>query len=218
MGSVLSLGEFKSVDNSNQNAGFAGSGFTLNFDGDYYLTHRVAFSARFHFSLSSFNDAEVADWLKQEAGDYYKEDTMAIKSIGYWQWSSPLVGIKYNYPIVINKFYFEVGAFSGLCIAPAPTQSLKIDDPDNQQIFYSENITKTNYALPLMLDAGFRLRFNDTIQLKLMASYYQSKIAYQHVNYIVSESVPLQPQTISTRDMAVPLKTLNFSIGLVYSL
>ena len=218
MGPVLPLGEFKSVDNSNLNAGFAGSGFTLNFDGDYYLTHRIAFSARFHFSLSSFNDVEVADWLKQEAGGYYKEDTMAIKSIGYWQWSSPLVGIKYNYPIVINKLYFDAGAFSGVCIASVPTQSLKIDDPDNQQIFYSENITKTNYALPLMLDAGLRLRFNDTIQLKLMASYYQSKITYQHVNYIISESTPLKPQTISTQDMTVPLKTLNFSVGLVYSL
>lgn len=218
MGSVMPIGEFKSTDNSDLNAGFSKSGFTLNFDGDYYLSHRVAVSARFHFSLSSLNDPEVSKWLKNQAGEYFLEDSMATKSVGYWQWSAPLIGVKYNYPIIINKLYFEAGFFSGLSITPVPTQSLQIDDTANERVIYSENIVKTSYAVPIMIDAGLRIRFNESIAIKLQSSYFQSKASYKHSNYIVNAIATLQPEAISTTDIKVPLKALSFSVGLVYSL
>lgn len=218
MGSVQSLGEYKSINNDDLNAGFAQSGFCLNFDGDYFISHRFAFSARFHFSLSAFNDAEVAKWLKQEVDEYFIDDTLALKSIGYWQWSSPLIGFKYNYPIVINKLYVEAGLFSGLSIIPTPIQSLKIDDIYEKREIYSENISKTDLAVPIMFDIGLRARFNENIQLKIQTSYYYSKTSYQHINYIVNESSPLKPETLSIHDIDVPLKTLSISMGIIYTL
>ncbi len=217
MGPVYPLHQFASMNNENLNAGFAESGFSLNFDGDYYFHNRFAVSGRFHFGMSPINKTETYDWLKQNVGDYFDEDSLKT-TIDYWQWSTPLVGIKLNYPIIMNKFYLEGAIFSGLNISSIPAQSMIISDSEKKQSIRSENIGKVNYSLPLMADAGFRLIFNENIQLKLTASYFQTKHKHRHVTYIMNNETYQVEEELKMQNIEVPIKTLNFSLGLIYTL
>ena len=218
MGTVLPLSQFKSNDYNSMPAGFSQSGFSLSFDGDYYFINRLAVSARFNFGLSSIDKATVADWLDNQVTDYLSDNTdNNLYSVDYWQWSAPMLGLKYNYPIVINKLYLDVAGFSGLSIVQTPNQNLKIIDDENKQAIYSENVESKTLSLPLMFDGGIRYIATDNIQVKLMASYFQSKISYDHVNYIVKEN-STDSELLHRETYKLPLQTLSFSIGIIYNL
>lgn len=218
MGSVYPLNNFKSADYQKLSSGYSKSGYSLNFDGDYYFHRRLAISARFNFGLTSMNKVAVADWLDAEMINYLSENIENnLYSIDYWQFSSPMLGLKYNYPIVMNKFYVEIAGFSGLSIVNTPNQNLKIIDEVNKQAIYSENISSKTLSVPLMFDGGFRYVANKNIQLKLQASYFQTKAKYEHINYIVKEN-STEPEELQRSNIEIPIKTLNFSIGIIYNL
>jgi len=219
MGPIFPLNNFKSADYQNLSSGYSESGYSLNFDGDYYFHRRLAVSARFNFGLTSMNKVAVADWLDVEMTGYLNNNTENnLYSIDYWQFSSPLLGLKYNYPIVVNKFYFEIAAFSGLSIVQTPNQNLKIIDEVNKQAVYAENINSKTITAPLMFDGGFRYVANNNIQFKLQASYFQTKSEYEHINYIVKENSVEVSEELHRSKIIVPIQTLNFSIGIIYNL
>lgn len=219
MGTLFPIQEFKSTNQDNLNAGFSENGFSLKFDGDYYLHNRLAVTARFNFGMSSMNKSAVGNWLDSEMFDYLNDQQEDNKySIDYWQWSAPMLGLKYNYPIVINKVYIETGAFSGISIIRTPDQNLKIVDETNEQVIYSENIQSTSINVPLMLDAGIRIILNDRIELELKSSYFQSKADYEHVDYIVKDNSREVSEEISRKTIEVPVKSINLNIGLTYRL
>lgn len=217
MGNGYAIQEFASANNKYYDAGFAESGFTLSFDGDYYFHNRFALSGRFYFGMSSINNEKNIDFLKNHMDSYYNADSV-YTNIKYWQWSSPMIGAKYNYPIIINRLYIETGVFSGITITPIPTQTMIVTNPDNNQTIVSENIDTRSISIPLMFDTAIRLKLNKSIQLKLSASYFRTKTKYQHALYTVQSNTQEFINEIDMLNMQVPVSTINFGIGLVYSL
>jgi hypothetical protein len=217
MGSTLPLGQFKSYNNTNYDAGFAQQGFTLTFDGDYYLHNRFALTGRFHFGSAPINKSEGYNWTKSVLGEYFNDDSL-IYSSGYWQWSAPLVGAKYNYPIIINKFYIEAGVYSGLNISTIPTLYMEITDSENKRTIFSQNLSKTNYSVPIMTDLALRLEINKNIQFKIQASYYRSASKHKHVSYYVNENSTSLNEEINNIDHNIKIEALSFSAGLIYTL
>ena len=219
MGPVIPLNEFKSSDYNTMPVGFSQSGFSLSFDGDYYFIHRLALSARFNFGLTSMDKVSVANWLDTQMSEYLSDNAdNNLYSIDYWQWSAPMIGLKFNYPIVINKLYFDLDGYSGLSIVQIPNQNLKIIDEKNKQAIYSENVESKSYAVPVMFDGGFRFMATKQVQFKLFASYFQSKSSFQHVDYIVKEGSSDVWQELGKSDYNLPLKTVSFNIGIIYNL
>lgn len=219
MGNVTPLGEFGSIDFPNSNSGFSESGFTLNFDGDYKLHNRVSLSARINFGMTSMNTTEVVNWLESEMFDYLNEDKEFNRySIDYWQWSSPMIGAKYNYPIVVNKLYFETGVFTGISIIQTPDQNLAILDETSKKEYFSENIKTTPVSIPIMADAGFRYVLNENMQIEIKSSYFQTKANYEHVNYVSNVESSVVSEELKRQEMSVPIKTLNVSVGIIYTI
>ena len=216
MGIVNPLNEFRSTEMKSLNAGFSEMGVTLNFDGDYYITHRLSFSARFHFGLADINKSKTYEWLKDEMNNYFIADSLTSSNIGYWQWSAPLLGVKYNYPIIINKFYFETALFSGLNISPIPTQSIIFTDPTIKRTYFSDNKPGSDISIPIMIDGCFRIVLNENLQLKLLASYYKTNISYLHKNSF--QDINNEIYDINEFEIKVPLNTIDFKLGLIYTL
>jgi hypothetical protein len=217
MGSVIPIKEFISTDLNSVNSGFSLPGVALNFDGDYYLHNRFALSGRLYFGMSSINEKENINQIKSFLGDYFSED-LSSSFIGYWRWSAPMLGAKYNFPLIINKLYIETGLFSGLSITPVPTQFMKIIDSENKRDIFSHNLSKNSYSMPLMTDLALRIIFNDSMQMKVQASYFQTGTNHTHLTYYVNENSPTVIEEISTKDFTIPIKVLNFTIGLIYIL
>jgi len=219
MGSVIPLADFKSTNINSLNSGYAENGFMLNFDGDYFLHNRLAVSARFHFGMTSINEPAYIKRLESDLNGYLSaDDEKNIYNINIWQWSAPMVGLKYNFPLVINKLYIEAGAFSGICFTQIPNQSLHIEDEVNQKAIISENIGERSTAIPVMADLALRFIANERMQFKIASSYFQSKADFLHANYIIKYNSTEVETELGNNNYSVPIKNLNLSIGLIYKL
>jgi hypothetical protein len=216
MGQVYPLNEFKSIDPAISKAGYAQTGFTLNVDGDYFLHNRFSVSLRFHLGNAPINQPEYKKKLRNELTGYLSANDTVQTDINSWQWVSPLIGCKFNYPIVLNKVYVEAGIFTGINFAQIPNQNLVFNDKANKQLIISQNVESSNISIPLACNAGFRFRINETIELKVNAEYFQTKTNFNHVNYFKKDNSDVKTE-ISKYENHIPIQTLDATIGLVYS-
>jgi hypothetical protein len=216
MGPSYPIGKFSSTDLSSKSAGYAQSGFALTIDGDYYLHNRVAVTLLFHFGNSPIDQSAFSERLIHELAGYVTATDSVQFDINYWQWASPMVGLKYNYPIILNKFYFEVGAFTGMNFVQIPDQNLFFSDDKNKRIIVSQNVGSTDITFPVALSAGFRYRINPKMQFKLNAQYFNTNTSFEHVSYYQLEN-NIEKVEIEKYNISVPIQTLNVSAGLVYN-
>jgi hypothetical protein len=216
MGQVYPLNGFKSIDVVSKTAGYAQTGFTLNVDGDYFLHNRFSVTFRFHFGNAPINQPEFKNRLDTELKDYLTDNDTVKYDINYWQWVSPLIGCKFNYPIVMNKVYVEAGIFTGINFTQIPDQNLVFNDKKNNWLIISQNIEKSDISIPFSVNAGFRVRINKSVELKANAEYFQTKANYNHVSYYQKEN-SAEKIEISKYEFNVPVQTINATLGLVYS-
>lgn len=216
MGEVYPLGIFKSTVASSNKAGYAQTGFTLNVDGDYFLQNRFSVSLRFHFGNAPINQSEYKVRLDKELKNYISENDTVQYDINSWQWVSPLIGCKFNYPIVLNKVYIEAGIFTGINFTQIPNQNLVFNDRKNKQLVISQNIETSDISIPVSCNAGFIFRINKTVEFKLNAEYFRSKATYNHVSYLEKEN-STENIEIAKYELNVPIETINATLGLVYN-
>lgn len=216
MGPVIPLGKFSSANITSTKSGYGQSGFNLNIDGDYYIDNRFAVTLRFLFENSTIDNSNYQKFLKTELSDYISATDTVHYDINYWQWTSPMVGIKYNYPIVMNKLYIETGIFSGINFLQIPDQNLLFTDETNKRTIISQNVGTTDITIPLAVSCGLRYRINPKMQLKLNAEYFRTKTSFEHVSYYQNENTTDQ-KVIKKYTSAIPIQTLNLSLGLVYN-
>jgi hypothetical protein len=216
MGQVYPLDEFKSIDPASNNAGYSQTGFTLNVDGDYFLHNRFSVTFRFHFGNAPINRAEFKKKLDNELKDYFSESDSVQYDINYWQWASPLIGCKFNYPVVLNKIYVEAGIFTGVNFTQIPDQNLVFNDKKNDRIVVSQNFENSDISIPFSFNAGLRFRINKSVELKVNAEYFQTRAKYNHVSYSEKQNSDVKIE-IANYELNVPVQTINATIGLVYS-
>lgn len=218
MGSVLPISDFASNNLLFNNSGFAKPGFTMNFDGDYYVHNRMAISARFHFGQTTTDNKATYQWLQNFTSDYINKGNDSLRNnIGNWYWSSPLLGIKINYPIVLNNIYIDGGIFSGLNISHPSLQQVRIINKTTKKEIYSENNTNAVYSIPLMLDIGIRIILNKNIQLKIQSSYYNAKSNYEQYIYSISPGES-SIEKLESQNIKQTIETINLTFGLIYIL
>ncbi|MBN1769326.1 MAG: hypothetical protein JXR50_12740 [Prolixibacteraceae bacterium] len=217
VGAGFATGTFQQTDPLSIEAGFAQQGFTMNFDGDYYLHNRVALSARLHFGQASINEDAAFNWLKTKTADYYPIGDSVRTENGYWQWTSPMLGLKVNYPLILNKLYIEGSIYSGLSVTSNPQHYLRIIDEENKKEVISENVQDKHYSIPLMFDGGLRMKLNNQLQIRLYGSVYRSKSTYQHLIYSSSQASE-STQLIGDFEVHKKISTLNIYAGIIYVL
>jgi len=216
MGQVYPLSEFKKTDFTSTKAGYAQTGFTLNVDGDYFLHNRFSVSLRFHLGNAPINQLQYKERMVGELHDYFSKSDTVQYDINYWQWISPLIGCKFNYPIVLNKIYVEAGIFTGINFIQIPDQNLIYNDKANKQIVVSQNVEKNDISVPFAFNAGFRFRINETVQLRINSEYFSTKAKYNHVSYYEKNNSSEKVE-IDKYKLNVPIQTLNATIGLIYN-
>ncbi len=220
MGPVFPLGKFKSTDNSSLNSGYSKNGFSLSIDGDYYLHNRVSITGRFLFGTTTIDGSKFSSRLYNELSNNLppiesSEDVKFI--INDWLWAAPLLGIKYNYPIIINKFYFEIGAYTGVSFNQIPDQNLYYHNITDKHEILSQNIEQKDISIPLVLDGCLRYKINERIQFKISAEYFNSRANYTHISYMRNEG-STELHEINKNSFSVLINTLSLRAGLIYNL
>lgn len=219
MGPSLPLDKFKSVDIQASDAGFALRGFSMNIDGDYTLNSRIFLSGRLLLSTFPVDEPKYNAKLDQDIKAYLPDSASAAHyNPGYWLWTSPLLGAKFNYPLKLNQTWVEVAAYTGIQLTQLPDQSMLVHDEAQKRRIITENTDSYVLSSPLMVDAGFRFRISDQTQLNLKASYYRSSASYNHISYIIKDQEAEIGQTIKSVQQHIPINTLSFTIGFTYLL
>jgi len=220
MGPVFPLGNFSSTDNNSLSAGYSETGFNLAIDADYFLHNRFALSAKLYLGTTTINVDAFSSRLNSELASYMdlkNSENKVNYDINYWQWSSPLIGGKYNYPIVINDTYIEIGAYTGVNFTQIPDQTLSYWDSEKSRDIISQNDKDKDISIPLSITCGIRFKIKEKMQLRINADYFYTKANYPHVNYIKGGNVNERDE-ISKEVFSVPIQTISTSIGLIYNL
>jgi hypothetical protein len=213
MGVVSPLGDFKKSDINLATSGYATSGFTLNAEANYSIYKDMALSLRFHFGNAPLDKNKFEAWFDNKLGSYITEPDSVNYAINFWQWATPLLGIKYSLPIIKNKVFFDGGLFSGVSFNQIPDQGLTFNDTENKKVLVSENTDETTLSASLAATAALRFRISSNVELKIEASYFGTTISYNHASYLVTETDVVE---ISTARFEIPVKTIDTTIGLVY--
>lgn len=217
MGKVFPFDQFASSNLESKNSGFSKDGFNLSIDGDYQLHRRWAASLRLNLMNTTFNEESVIQLLKNEMSSFAKATDSVQFDISYWLWISPMVGVKYNYPIIINKLYVEAGIFSGINFVQIPDQNVYFNDKEKERTVFSQNMGETDITFPLAANIAFLYRLNKRMQLKISSEYFSTRTAFDHKTFYRmnkgTEAVELSGYHVN-----VPIKTMNITLGLVYNL
>lgn len=221
MGPVIPIGEFQNTDDISYNSGYAKTGFSLTVDGDYYIHNRVAVSAAFHFGNSAIDGVKYSNRLYNELTAYLppiEDNTDDVKfTINEWLWTATLIGVKYNYPISINKVYVEAGVFSGINFTQIPDQNLFYPDDKNDREIISQNVEERDISIPVLINGGVRFKINERIQFNIYSEYYYTRADFTHVSYIKLDN-SVENTEIFNNSFSVPIQTINFKAGLIYNL
>lgn len=217
MGTSVPIGAFADNDNASNKAGFAKPGFTMNIDGNYFLNGRLSISGRVTMGNLTIDEDAFYGKLRDEVISYLPDSAADMNfNAGSWLWISPMVGFKYNYPIVSNRTWFEAGIFTGVNFIYIPDHSLMVDDVAGKQYVIAENTKQTDISIPVMIDAGIKTQINKNMCFNVKVSYFQSKAEFEHKSYLRKYGESEIHKEIHSTDYAVPVKTLQFSVGLTY--
>lgn len=220
MGPVFSLGKFSSTDDTSLNSGYSKNGFSLSVGGDYFIHNRLSLSARFLFGTTTIDGSKFSTRMYNELSNYLPtiENSQEVKFIiNDWLWAAPVLGFKYNYPIIINKFYCEIGAFSGINFTQIPDQNLFYKNKTEKHDILSQNIEQRDISIPFVFEGCFRYKINEKIQFKLSAEYFFTQANYSHINYLRNEGSS-ELQEINSNNFSVSINTISLKAGLVYNL
>jgi len=217
MGLSKPLKPFSNIEMTSPDAGFARQGFVLNVDGDYFLHKRFALSGRLLVSTHPIDESAYNTKLDKEV-EAYKPDSARniIYNAGNWLWISPLIGAKYNYPLVLNRAWIEGGVFTGIQFTSVPDQYLMVDDEVKKRMVISENLERSDISFPLVIEGGLRVKINELTQLNMKLSYYRSKAKYTHVSYLSDYNGIQIGERIKETRQEIPIQNLQFAVGLTY--
>lgn len=219
MGTSTPLKPFSSRDFSDSHAGFANQGFVVNVDGDFFLNNRFALTGRMHLNNNPIDQASYFTKLDHDVLSYMPDSSKnAFYNEGNWLWIAPMAGIKYNYPLILNKAWVEVGLFSGVQFSKIPDQNMVVEDEVTKERIITKNLERSDIVFPLAIEGGLRMNINRLTQLSLKAAYYHSKVDYTHVSYKVDANGAQVGETINQVNQSVQTNSLQFTLGLSYRL
>jgi hypothetical protein len=219
MGYVIPLGKLRSTNTGTENAGYSDPGFNLIVDCDYPLNDQLSLSGRVYFGTTTIDQSSYMKKMNLDIGSYLTDNASTHYDIGYWVWTAPMVGAKFSYPLKgYKQAWLEGGIYTGINFSQIPDQNMLVVDSVNSRVVITENKESLDFSLPIMIDAGIRMKINSQMQVNIKAGYFQTWTKYTHWSYWGYENGSEIEGTIKETAQKIPVKTLNFSIGLVYSL
>ena len=209
MGSVHPLESF-------QEEGFAESGFNLQATVDYPLFGFFSVAGKFVFGNASINEANYRNFLNSQLEDYlpnsYRYD------INNYVWVAPMVGLKYRYPIVMQKLYVEAGIFSGVSFNQTPDLNMSILIEDINRTIVTETLGSYNLSVPLLAELGFRFNSSNNLAFRANVGYSQSTTKYDREIRSVNTDTGITDEILDNLSYIVPIKNIITSVGIIYRL
>ena len=120
-GPSLPMGDFRSADLYNENAGFAKTGFNIDLQGGYYFTKNVALSGSVFFSQYSLDQQKLREQFAQEF-----PGSQFTLSLDHWQYYGIVVGPMVTWD-ASPKTFFDFDLMTGIANANSPKTEVTLE-------------------------------------------------------------------------------------------
>ena len=120
-GPSLPMGDFRSADLYNENAGFAKTGFNIDLQGGYYFTKNVALSGSAFFSQYSLDQQKLREQFAQEF-----PGSQFTLSLDHWQYYGIVVGPMVTWD-ASSKTFFDFDLMTGIANANSPKTEVTLE-------------------------------------------------------------------------------------------
>jgi hypothetical protein len=208
-GASTPLGDFSktktgSLNNWNNNSGFAKTGFAFGVEGAYYFLPKLGLAGTLYYSNhGGFSKADAAK-LGDSYTDAFGVDESTVKTSGTYSSVNVMLGPQLSFPI--NKLTVDVRALGGI-IQSLSTPEMTVQLEDNTSTLLKQK-SSTATALGWQVGAGLRYAITNKLGLMLRADYFNSddiKIENENRSNNAGRLVTKQP-----------MSWINASIGLVF--
>lgn len=209
MGSVHPLKNFKEE-------GYAQNGFNLQVTADYPLFDLFSVSGKFMFANAGLNQTRYKSFLTSTYSDYMSD--VFRFDLTDWIWATPLVGLKYRYPIIIQKFYLTAAAYSGLSYHQTPDLNMSVLHEAENKEFIVQTSSNYNLSIPVLGEIGVLFKANDNLLFNISISYFGANATYNQEAYTINHDTKKTDERLSNEEFNIPIQTIQSSFGLVYRL
>jgi len=212
MGATIPLGDYKSTADATS-TGYAGTGFTLNIGGKYFIVDYLGIGGTLNYGTNSTDeDALKESWL-QYVKDLYPDyvippDANVEFNTNLWNYVNLMVGPVFSIPI--SRISFEFKAQAGISFITPPKRELYITYTNNE--IYN-NSGGSNVAFGYLLGASIVFQANDDYGVRVGADYFGSK-AKLDLESRVDDGIG--GSEIITEVWEVPVTAIHATVGIVY--
>lgn len=211
MGGSIPLGDYAHTTEANQ-TGYALSGFSLNFIGDYYFMKILGIGATATFGMNGTDEQELqSDWISylENLHDITIPPDADVRFITtQWTYVNLFVGPVVSFPL--KRISFELKAQGGMSFITPPKRDLYISY-DGDEITSSSS--GSNVAFGYLLGAGIQYRPNDTYGIRVGADYFASE-AKLNLEQRIEEG--LEEGNIITEVWNMHVQTYHVTLGISY--
>jgi long-subunit fatty acid transport protein len=205
------LGEFSktgtgSLNNWNNNSGFAKTGFAFGVEGAYYFLPKLGLAGTLYYSNHGGFSKADASKLGDSYTDAFGVDESTVKTSGSYSSVNAMLGPQLSFPI--NKLTVDVRALGGI-IQSLSTPEMTVQLEDNTSTLLKQK-SSTASAFGWQVGAGLRYAMTNKLGLMFRADYFNSdgiKIKNENRSNNAGRMVTKQP-----------MSWINASVGLVFSL
>ncbi|HEY8937795.1 MAG TPA: outer membrane beta-barrel protein [Cyclobacteriaceae bacterium] len=198
--------ETGSLNNWNNKAGFAKTGFAIGVEGAYYFLPKLGLAGTLYYSNhGGFSKADAAK-LGDSYTDAFGVDESTVKTSGSYSSVNVMLGPQFSFPI--NKLTVDVRALAGI-IQSLSTPEMTVQLEDNTSTLLKQK-SSTATASGWQVGAGLRYALTDKLGLMFRADYFNSdgiKIKNENRSNNAGRMVTKQP-----------MSWMNASVGLVFLL
>ncbi|MCD6596954.1 MAG: outer membrane beta-barrel protein [Bacteroidales bacterium] len=211
MGGSIPVGNYAATTEANQ-TGYALSGFSLNFIGDYYFMKILGIGATATFGMNGTDEFELEkDWIDylENLHDITIPPDANVRFISsQWTYVNLFIGPIISIPI--KRISIELKAQGGVSFITPPKRDIYITYEDTE---INSNSSGSNIAFGYLLGAGIQFRPNEAYGLRIGADYFASE-AKLNLEHRVDEGP--EEGKIVTDIWEIPVQAYHVTIGISY--
>ncbi len=207
MGGSIPVGDYAATTEASQ-TGYALSGFSLNFIGDYYFMKVLGVGATATFGMNGTAEQELqSDWIDylENLHDVTIPSDADVRFIAtQWTYVNLFVGPVISIPI--KRISFELKAQGGISFITPPKRDTYITYEDTE---ISSVSSGSNVAFGYLLGVGIQFRPNDTYGIRVGADYFASEAVLELENWV-------DEGNIITDIVEMPVQAYHVTLGISY--
>ena len=205
LGPAFAIGNYGSSDPTNENAGLAKTGATVEISGGYNITPRFGVCATIVGQANPLN----TDAIKNDFDQRF--DVQSAVKDGFWTSAGALAGVFSSIPIS-DAFSFEARTQVGALHSASPELYIIYIDFIKSIQIQQKSVSAT--AMAIAAGAGFTYRAGTRLCFMANVDYLRTRPEYKDVQ----SSNNRFGLTVTTRSFSPTIETLNLRLGIGFRL